>query len=816
MFGNYQKFRFWCQKVLPLVYDDSISYYETLCKVVKVLNELITGINELPEYIQQIIDEKFTTEVLEELLKDFMEGLQNAISANNEGKNNTSDNDYSAGQMLWLDNKLYLVVRDIEEGDRFVIGGANPNLVLKSFEDEFNTFTGKIKNVISTNDEGINANATQTWAVGTWLWWGDELYKVTREIVEGTTFIFSGDNTNMVKVHIMDVIGDMSDLTTDETSNIVSALNSLVDNIGGLDNLDTEAKQTIVAAITEVNTNNGNLATVVGDLLDLTTTDKSSIVNAINEINDYNTPKVESWYLSIANMVTLGADNTGEEYVDDIFEAALDNYDAIYFPSGTYKWKEQHDINSKKIVGDNAIFISDSFGLNAGDYNQYGGFDSDYPQMLWNVTGEGSYISGFKFKTDAGGIVIRADYCTIRDCYFDTRATITGSTGYYAITIRDCEGITVDNCICDMLDGNNRDGIHIEGNSYNINISNCIILAGDDGIALNALEGAGGSIIHVNITNCIIGGYGMRFFGNADTPISDVNVSNCILRVTSRNMDSGAVRFSNTLNTLGGTPIGGDFIVSGIKFDNCQFTGDKATDVSFYTLNTKGHVAISNSQFTHNFYIDSATAGSTINISIDNCVFSGTQLNAALDTGNCYMNVSQSEIAIINKLGDGNFTAKFMDCDIATTIDISGGGSNNIKLIDCLLGMASVNMLTGTYEIKNCTVPSNFVITNGAGYYFVDNLLGIGVNSAFSAPSSAARIAGNVIVSALPSPTGQLDGDSLLYNNGVYPEKYFIKNGGWAKYFIGVPQTMADLTNAPTATDFNNLLAKLKATGIFY
>ena len=27
-------FRFWCQKVLPLVYDDSLSYYEILCKVV--------------------------------------------------------------------------------------------------------------------------------------------------------------------------------------------------------------------------------------------------------------------------------------------------------------------------------------------------------------------------------------------------------------------------------------------------------------------------------------------------------------------------------------------------------------------------------------------------------------------------------------------------------------------------------------------------------------------------------------------------------------------------------------------------------------
>lgn len=38
-------FRFWSQKVLPLVYDDSLSYYEVLCKVRDKLNEVI-------EYVQ--------------------------------------------------------------------------------------------------------------------------------------------------------------------------------------------------------------------------------------------------------------------------------------------------------------------------------------------------------------------------------------------------------------------------------------------------------------------------------------------------------------------------------------------------------------------------------------------------------------------------------------------------------------------------------------------------------------------------------------------------------------------------------------------
>ena len=47
-------FRFWCQKVLPLVYDDSLSYYELLCKVVSKLNEMADNQNNLSDEIKQV------------------------------------------------------------------------------------------------------------------------------------------------------------------------------------------------------------------------------------------------------------------------------------------------------------------------------------------------------------------------------------------------------------------------------------------------------------------------------------------------------------------------------------------------------------------------------------------------------------------------------------------------------------------------------------------------------------------------------------------------------------------------------------------
>ena len=45
------EFRFWCQKVLPTVYDDSLSYYELLCKVVNALKVEAEAVLELGENV---------------------------------------------------------------------------------------------------------------------------------------------------------------------------------------------------------------------------------------------------------------------------------------------------------------------------------------------------------------------------------------------------------------------------------------------------------------------------------------------------------------------------------------------------------------------------------------------------------------------------------------------------------------------------------------------------------------------------------------------------------------------------------------------
>lgn len=81
-------FRFWCQKVLPLVYDDSLSYYEVLCKVVDYINKLIETDREIIQdvdalkadmiTVQAWID-NFDTSFAEQIVKEAIERLMKDV-----------------------------------------------------------------------------------------------------------------------------------------------------------------------------------------------------------------------------------------------------------------------------------------------------------------------------------------------------------------------------------------------------------------------------------------------------------------------------------------------------------------------------------------------------------------------------------------------------------------------------------------------------------------------------------------------------------------------------------------------------------------
>ena len=86
--GNYrtlQPFRYWCQKVLPLVYDDSLSYYELLCKVVDYLNKAmedvetlhgdVTNIHKAYVELQSYVNNYFSTLDVQKEINNKLDGM---------------------------------------------------------------------------------------------------------------------------------------------------------------------------------------------------------------------------------------------------------------------------------------------------------------------------------------------------------------------------------------------------------------------------------------------------------------------------------------------------------------------------------------------------------------------------------------------------------------------------------------------------------------------------------------------------------------------------------------------------------------------
>lgn len=51
------EFRFWCFRVLPIVYDDKLSQYEVICKCVEYINNLIENDKAISNDVEQLKQE---------------------------------------------------------------------------------------------------------------------------------------------------------------------------------------------------------------------------------------------------------------------------------------------------------------------------------------------------------------------------------------------------------------------------------------------------------------------------------------------------------------------------------------------------------------------------------------------------------------------------------------------------------------------------------------------------------------------------------------------------------------------------------------
>ena len=114
--------RFITHEVLPLVYDDSISYYEFLCKVLDKLNEVIdsdSAQNDALELLNQEIEdwESDTDQKYDEFVAQVDDQIEDFISQMVEEYNSQSS--YYVGDYVYYENKIYRCIQQISTPETF-------------------------------------------------------------------------------------------------------------------------------------------------------------------------------------------------------------------------------------------------------------------------------------------------------------------------------------------------------------------------------------------------------------------------------------------------------------------------------------------------------------------------------------------------------------------------------------------------------------------------------------------------------------------------------------------------------------------------
>ena len=173
-FNSVSALRYWCYKILPLVYDDSLSYYEVLCKVTEKLNEVISNTNNIPTIISEAVASG-----------GFLDNLQEQIAELNDKDSKTATADRNTGELIWLHGDLYRITRPMLAGDQYIESGdgVTGNIEKITIEEWSNRFLNYVKSAITTNDQNYNIIADKAIKNGTLLWWEGTLYRATKDIV---------------------------------------------------------------------------------------------------------------------------------------------------------------------------------------------------------------------------------------------------------------------------------------------------------------------------------------------------------------------------------------------------------------------------------------------------------------------------------------------------------------------------------------------------------------------------------------------------------------------------------------------------------
>ena len=141
--------RFWCQKVLPAVYDQSLSYYEVLCKLAAFLNKMVEELEKMQDNIDALhkaykdLQDWVNAEIarfeahMEQHFDDLTRELWNRFE---EYKNNTNTT-----LQQWFNNYATNTTNNLNRKFNEFVNNANTRI-----DQMFNTYTSSTNNEFNT------------------------------------------------------------------------------------------------------------------------------------------------------------------------------------------------------------------------------------------------------------------------------------------------------------------------------------------------------------------------------------------------------------------------------------------------------------------------------------------------------------------------------------------------------------------------------------------------------------------------------------------------------------------------------------------
>ena len=159
---HFPDFAFWLQKTQPLVYDDALSYYEVLCRISAMLNQLIKQVNDLTDAQKKFIED--ATKLLNQIISEWnsiVDQWNNIVTEWNGMKTTWAQWSTTWAQWVstfaqWSTTWAQWVSTFAQWTETFNNMVQNNNQFKSDITNQFNSYKEEINNIISNFENEVN------------------------------------------------------------------------------------------------------------------------------------------------------------------------------------------------------------------------------------------------------------------------------------------------------------------------------------------------------------------------------------------------------------------------------------------------------------------------------------------------------------------------------------------------------------------------------------------------------------------------------------------------------------------------------------